>query len=213
MIQLEIILRFLLALLLGWIVLCRPGGRSEWLKIGLVLSAAACGFGMTDALLGGTGAVFSAVFLLSSVLALVGLSPGSRNKPDDAAPVIRLLSSAAACFLAGRGMLLISLLVALVHVVANFFFMKRGAGETGPDPGSGETSFLIRVQDLRGIIGKVEGVLERFQVQKKEVVIRQDREAKELQIRMDVFLAGETEREKVRTAIQEIEGVIQLAVR
>ncbi len=217
--QLELILRFLFSLFLAWMVLSPPSRRTRFLKSGLCLSAVCAGFGLADAMLGGSGGMAPALFLLVIAGFILAVSfPGGRGLELDAGE--RLLSSAAVCFFAGRGIILVSLLITLIHVIVDSLNGRWGehqeeqaerADELSAQPGA--TSLVIRAQDLRGIIGKVESVLERFQVKTREMRINQDQKEKELQITLSVFLPVEKEKERIVSALQHIEGVIQLALK
>ena len=206
--QVELSARFLLAAILCWCVFPPAPRYTSQSCSGFFLALAACALSAA-ADLHQTGAALVCLALVASGTAL-GLGAAAADdafEPRAARAVRPVLAAVLGC-LAGQGALLPATGLALALVVlenalhASWPFEKAGADVC---------RIKIRAQGLRGIVGRVETVLDRLGIRPLSMTVGHDVRDKEMTIVMQLAIPpGRTAAELV-SALQEVEGVIQFA--
>jgi hypothetical protein len=195
---------------LVWCLFAHRLGRAGWARTAALLSFTACGFGVLGDLKGiDPGALAVGVLLGSAALGVSLLvRPGATGTAQRLStwPVV----AAAVGFFTGQGTLIVAV------VLTGLFVLLEGRGDgRGGAVGlaAGGVSVLrIKAQSIRGVIGRVEGVLERLGVKPLYMAVDHDSTEKELTIVTEFAPPPGLQIKALIAALGEIEGVIQFAV-
>lgn len=211
MVAFEICARFLVAGFLAWSLLSSFFSPSSGgFKGGMAFALIACGFGIImmrhgmpeDAGLMGLAGV---MILLPAMAALAwGKGPGQRT-----APAGYLGAACAAGFFVGQGAISVALILSLLVLVMH---LCLGNGMASPVSSEALTVLRVKAQEIRGFVERLEGVFDRLQIQPSKIAIDSSSRDKEMHITVHFALPPAYEKEKLLTAVREVEGVIQLAL-
>lgn len=208
MTSLEILTRLAVSLLLVWCLFARLPSWDAWVRNSALLSVVACGFGIMADLKGLDWGAFAVAVLVGGAGMVLAVRLGKKQFTSTMTlwPVI----AAAVGFFAGQGMVLLAVILALFFVVLEGGKVPVDVPRRRTRPGA----YLLRLkaQSIRGVIGKVEGVLERLQVKPFHMAVDHNSKEKELTIAAEFTLPTALDVKQLIAALDEIEGVIQFAL-
>jgi hypothetical protein len=207
---LEVGARFAACFLLVWFPFAFRNGQSAGARSSLALGFIACGFGILGDLKDVNQGAFIAAIILGS--AAMGVSVLSRitNRGTVSPATLEPVVALAIGFFAGQGTVLLAAALALCALLIR----EKGAGKAGWLAGSAGGSYVlhIKAQSIRGVIGRIEAVLERLGLRPSTMAVQHDGHEKELSITTEFTLPPGVEVNTLIAALQEIEGIIQFAL-
>lgn len=208
---LEISARLGACLFLVWCLLGEQRGRAAWSRSSAVLACIAWGFGiLSDAEGSGHGGFALAILLCSVALGTTLLVRFGQSASAQRASTWPIAASAVGYF-TGHGALLVAVAVTLLFVLLEGRGESRGGGLIGAGT-RGASVLRIKAQSIRGLIGRIEGALDRLRVKPLYMAVDHDGKQKELTIVAEFSAPPDFEVRELIAALQEIEGVLQFAV-
>ncbi len=206
----EISARFGISFFLAWCLLAHQTEQAAWRRNCTVLSLVACGFGILADVKGlSEGAVALAILLASTAISMSLLLRHGHTGTAQRVCAWPVVASAVG-FFAGQGTILVAVALTLLFLAIERVGIS-GMGLVKGVPASSST-LRIKAQSIRGIIGRVETVLERLGVKPRYMAVDHDGNEKELTIVTELSLPPGLKLTQLIAALQEVEGVIQFAV-
>ena len=204
----ESITRLLLGSFLIWCLFARHPRWNTWMRHSAVLGMAAFGFGLLAEIKGQSWEGYAAAALLGAASLLLYGRKTRERTPLAAAPWP--LVAVTVGFFAGQGAVVAAVVLTLAFCLLEA--RHETTGRFGGHSRPGASVLRIRAQSIRGVIGRVEGVLERMQVKPSHMAVDHTSKDKELTIVAEFTPPAGLELKDLIAALQEIEGVIQFAL-
>ena len=205
----EIAARLLVCCVLVWCLPLRRAEHGGWTHRSRILALIACGFGILSDLKGLEHGGFALAVIVGGIaLGMHAAARATRSRSELTLSVWPIAATSIGFFV-GEGTLMLAIAITLLIVLME----GSPVGVHSLVQSLGGTSVLtIKAQSIRGVIGRVESLLERLQLNPSHMSVSHNSDEKELTIVAEFAGSPKGELKRLLGALREVEGVIQFAL-